>query len=116
LLNEDAKSKLENDDKELLTVFGCLSDSLEEVGLYKLYAKELNVQDIKVLSKVKGLTVCVDNLDNPSIWKWFKTQFPNLEWIRMEPESEADLLAALIVSDDDEDDKDELEGKTLDSN
>jgi len=76
----------------------------------------LDVQDVKVLPKVKGLTVCVDNLENPSIWKQFQTQFPNLEWIRLEPVSEAELLATSAMSDDDEeDDKDELEGKSVDS-
>jgi len=118
LLHEDAKCQLGNNDKELLTLLGRFSDTLEEVRLYKLYAQELDVQDIKVLPKVKGLTVCVDNLENPSIWKRFQTQFPNLEWIRLEPISKTELLATSVMSDDeddDEDDEEELEGKSLDS-
>jgi len=41
--------------------------------LYKLFVQEFDVQDIKVLPKVKGLTVCIDNFEHPTIWKRFQT-------------------------------------------
>jgi len=45
-MDKDEKRKIEND-KELVTVLGRVSDSLEEAWPYKLYVKELDIQDIK---------------------------------------------------------------------
>jgi len=51
---------VDDDDKELLDVLGNFSASLEEVLLYKLYATDLDVQDLKFLPNVTGITVCAD--------------------------------------------------------
>jgi len=113
VVDEDDACIFGDCDKELFKVLGRFSDSLEEVRLYKLYSKELAIpagaKDVKIMSKVKSLTLCADNLNDPVIWKRIQTQFPNLEVIRLEPTSEMELLATSVNSDDDEEEEDEDE-------